>query len=69
LVALARTCSSTFSHPSRSPEVREHVPENTKVEFLIHDEHGGWDPDVVRAVFEEEVAAAVPANPPEQVQW
>jgi hypothetical protein len=35
------------------------IPEGATVDFLLQDDHGAWDVDVVRAVFEEDVANQV----------
>jgi hypothetical protein len=35
------------------------IPDGATVDFLLQDDHGAWDVDVVRAVFEEEVANQV----------
>jgi hypothetical protein len=35
------------------------IPEGAAVDFLLQDDHGAWDVDVVRAVFEEDVANQV----------
>jgi hypothetical protein len=36
-----------------------HIPDGATVDFLLQDDHGAWDVDVVRAIFEEEVANQV----------
>ena len=35
------------------------VPEDTKVQFLVNAEHGGWDAEMVHAVFDEITASAI----------
>jgi hypothetical protein len=54
--------SSHTIHGQRLPgsfKTLSPIPDGATVEFLLKDDHSSWDADVVRAVFEEEVANQV----------